>query len=314
MLCKGAFAPDKPLCGSVASRVQAFNIVTHLCGLPGAPSSYAAQQQSATPTSPDFLTPPMQAAVDALWAAQRDALPAMLNAVAGAGIVVPWSSSDSQRGMAGYVGLRNPGMTCYQNSVLQQLFMIPRLRVDVLTATPMAEAVLQGRHGPQLLELREQFQRMFVALSVAQQRSYDPHAFVRACADQPRGFFPLDRWAGGVCWAQRCVSAVASDLPCASRSPVQSQNDANEFFSLLLDRLGTAFGPSAGGSGELTTDGKPKDLFEVRLDSSVCVGWWMRLLTPCWTSPCLAVSWCINCLGVAVAVPTCPPAPSRSLV
>lgn len=46
----------------------------------------------------------------------------------------------------------------------------------------------------------------------------------------------------------------------------RSVHDAHEFFLLLMDHLGTAFGESA------TTGGKPKDLFEVRRDTlCVCV-------------------------------------------
>ena len=37
-----------------------------------------------------------------------------------------------QRAQCGYVGLMNQGATCYMNSILQQFFMIPAFRNDML--------------------------------------------------------------------------------------------------------------------------------------------------------------------------------------
>lgn len=73
--------------------------------------------------------------------------------------------------------------------------MIPGLRQAVLNAPPMRESVVNGRHGPQLVELRRQYQRLQVFNSVTHRRAYDPCDFVAACDDKPRGFFPLDRYA-----------------------------------------------------------------------------------------------------------------------
>ena len=33
---------------------------------------------------------------------------------------------------SGYVGLKNGGATCYMNSVLQQLYLVPGIREDIL--------------------------------------------------------------------------------------------------------------------------------------------------------------------------------------
>lgn len=75
---------------------------------------------------------------------------------------------------------------------------------------------------------------------------------------------PCVRLGGGV---------VSPDDACppllVPHSPVRSQNDANEFFSLLLDRLGSAFGPPKtlhGGDAatdSVSSNGRPKDIFEV---------------------------------------------------
>jgi ubiquitin C-terminal hydrolase len=37
-----------------------------------------------------------------------------------------------EKAQCGYVGLRNQGATCYMNSLLQQLYMIPALRYVII--------------------------------------------------------------------------------------------------------------------------------------------------------------------------------------
>lgn len=38
------------------------------------------------------------------------------------------------RPLTGFVGLKNAGATCYMNSVLQQLYMVESIRVNILAA------------------------------------------------------------------------------------------------------------------------------------------------------------------------------------
>lgn len=49
-----------------------------------------------------------------------------------------WAYAPRQTDKAecGYVGLQNLGATCYMNSLLQQLFMVPALRFGVLSCDP----------------------------------------------------------------------------------------------------------------------------------------------------------------------------------
>ncbi|CAE7771385.1 USP9X, partial [Symbiodinium sp. KB8] len=67
----------------------------------------------------------------------------------------------------------------------------------------------------QLDALRRQFQRVIASLCALSSQSLQTLPFVRACVNDPPGFMPLE-------------------------SNILDQNDANEFFSVLVDRLGEA--------------------------------------------------------------------------
>jgi len=54
------------------------------------------------------------------------------------------------RSKYGYAGLQNQGATCYMNSLLQQLFLIPRFREGILYGT-MHYSRLQHSPSPQRL-------------------------------------------------------------------------------------------------------------------------------------------------------------------
>eukprot|EP01119_Soliformovum_irregulare_P004626 TRINITY_DN1568_c0_g1_i1.p1 TRINITY_DN1568_c0_g1~~TRINITY_DN1568_c0_g1_i1.p1 ORF type:complete len:2028 (+),score=618.17 TRINITY_DN1568_c0_g1_i1:116-6085(+) len=87
-----------------------------------------------------------------------------------------WNSSpsDNVRSSVGYVGLKNMGCTCYMNSLIQQLFMLPRFRKGVLSADCSPNDA--GN-------IVFQFQRLFTHLQESQKRFFNPEYFVRQNKD-----------------------------------------------------------------------------------------------------------------------------------
>jgi len=107
------------------------------------------------------------------------------------------------RSAAGFVGLQNMGATCYMNSLMQQLYNVPRFR-ELMMHPPRME------YPSAPVQVVYHLQKMFVHLTHSLKRSYDPASFLVSIPgynDQP-----LDP---GVQW------------------------DANEFFNMLFDRLET---------------------------------------------------------------------------
>eukprot|EP01138_Halocafeteria_seosinensis_P002792 gb/GECG01002853.1/.p1 GENE.gb/GECG01002853.1/~~gb/GECG01002853.1/.p1 ORF type:complete len:2095 (+),score=208.94 gb/GECG01002853.1/:1-6285(+) len=89
-----------------------------------------------------------------------------------------------------YVGLVNQGMTCYMNSLLQQLFMIPSLRRAILMAREPTQIKTQ-RYAELLSGLRNEVQLLFAILSSSHMTVHNPLSLVHALRDEPRGFFPI---------------------------------------------------------------------------------------------------------------------------
>lgn len=80
---------------------------------------------------------------------------------------------------SGYVGLRNFGCTCYMNSLLQQLYMIPDLRRHVLGIQFEQE---QSHEGQDELEenVLYQLQGIFANLQESEKSYFIPRGFVNA--------------------------------------------------------------------------------------------------------------------------------------
>ena len=80
-----------------------------------------------------------------------------------------WELDTSELNKQKYIGLKNLSSTCYMNSILQQIFMIPMLR----------ETLLSIKHTKEKTVLFE-LQLLFSALKVYESQYYDPSSFVIA--------------------------------------------------------------------------------------------------------------------------------------
>lgn len=105
-----------------------------------------------------------------------------------------------EKSFTGYVGLKNLGCTCYMGSVLQQLFMIPSFRQNILTT----------QCQPNNDSLLYQLQYIFAGLLASDKQAISPKYFAKAFKD-PEG----------------------------NEINVIEQMDVDEFFASLLDKLET---------------------------------------------------------------------------
>ena len=84
-----------------------------------------------------------------------------------------------------FVGIRNLGCICYMNSILQQLFMLPKFRHLALNLEASKEQSVVD--GVELVDdFLAQLQRMYVHLQWSQKQYYEPTTFCRAIKD-PQG-------------------------------------------------------------------------------------------------------------------------------
>lgn len=100
-----------------------------------------------------------------------------------------------------YVGLKNLGFTCFVNATLQQLFMIPELRYELLEIPPEK---IEATDDDAVRNL----QKIFANLLLSEQKFYTPDYFYKTF-----------KWLDG------------------KLIDVKQQYDTDEFFNILIDKL-----------------------------------------------------------------------------
>ena len=128
-------------------------------------------------------------------------IPQVEQSTAGLEGFLQWPADD-EISTTGYVGLRNQGATCYMNSLLQQLFMIPQFRRAIIEHT--------FEKTPPESALMPQLQTMFGFLEASCRRSYDTLQFCKTY----------------------CGAAEGSHV-------LQQQMDVDEFMNQFFDKIET---------------------------------------------------------------------------
>lgn len=96
-----------------------------------------------------------------------------------------WMVASGTCGRNGFVGLRNLGATCYVNSLLQQLFMIPLFRKEIIEA----QHDKVGKEESILFQL----QLVFTSLMASQRTVYNPWDFTRTIRMDNQPFSPYEQ-------------------------------------------------------------------------------------------------------------------------
>jgi len=127
--------------------------------------------------------------------------------------VTKYSLANSHK-CEGYVGIRNLQCICYMNSMLQQFFMVPSFRYNLLQVTDEIEPNMNNYHNVDDNFLH-QVQRMFSFLELSERQDYNPHGFC----------FSFKDWEG-------------------NPTDVKIQQDSQEFLNRFFDKVDEAIKPT----------------------------------------------------------------------
>ena len=129
----------------------------------------------------------------------------------------PPSKEGGENRFQEYVGLRNLGCICYMNSMMQQFFMIPAFRYNLLCVEDGKDPEVVEYKGRNVDDnMFHQMQRLFTNLELSARMDYNPFGF--------------------------CFAFKEFD---GSPTNTAEQKDAQEFLNLLFDRLENALKPTS---------------------------------------------------------------------
>lgn len=115
-----------------------------------------------------------------------------------------------------YVGIQNLGCICYMNSMMQQFFMVPSFRYNLLCVDDgMPENNVEYKQETVDDNMLHQLQRLFAHLELSERRDYNPKGFT----------FAFKEFDG-------------------TPTKLGEQKDSQEFLSLFFDRLECALKPT----------------------------------------------------------------------
>lgn len=129
-----------------------------------------------------------------------------------------WKHQPSAKGRVhGHCGLINLGCICYMISMVQQFFLVPQFRYQLLKAEDDTPPNLQEYKGDMIDDnLLHQLRRLFGYLELSARRAYDPK--------------PL------------CFSFKEFD---GTPTKIGEQKDSQEFLNIFFDRLETQLKPTS---------------------------------------------------------------------